>query len=190
MLALGAPGGSGCWCPSSLAPGESAENFESIIFSEVDGEMPELVRSLARRLRELVGNRRYAHRFHARVSCSIALPMMRNSVESSVAAAPQTQLPKIDGYTRDLSATGLSIVVSSIRIGERYLTADGHHLRITLKHSSGAIEFQATPMRYEQVEKTADETGYLIGVQINSISDHDRQSYLELLRTIHQRRRE
>jgi hypothetical protein len=148
--------------------------------------MPELVRSLARRLRELVGNRRHAPRYCVRLACGITLLNPKNGVESAAAvtttSSSHKQLPVFNGYTRDLSATGLAIVVPAIRIGEHYLTGEGHNLRIALELPSAVIELHATPMRYEQLEKGGDEIGYLIGAHITAISDHDRALFLEHLK--------
>ena len=92
---------------------------------------------------------------------------------------------KLAGYTRDVSATGLALVVPSIRIGGQYITGENRTLEITLKLPTGVIKVKATPVRYSPLEQDAADTGYFIGVQIVLMSNEDRarfDAYLETLR--------
>jgi hypothetical protein len=140
--------------------------------------MPELVRSIIARLRGAVGNRRRARRYRVRMTVSISLVGVKQVAESAVARRP----PKIEGYTRDLSATGLALIVPTIRVGEYYLTGEGRRLLVTLEHPTGPISIHATPVRYEQLDEGDTETGYIIGAHITEMSDDDRarfNAYLE-----------
>ena len=140
--------------------------------------MPELMRSIANRLREMVGNRRRAPRLQARAVVIVSLVVAR------VASRTPPNLPTIAGHTRDISATGLALIVPIIRIGERYLTGEDHLLNITLKLPAGAVQLQASPMRYEQLDEDDPDTGYLIGVHIKEMSDRDRTIFTDYLRTL------
>jgi hypothetical protein len=83
-------------------------------------------------------------------------------------------LPKLDGHTLDVSATGLALVVPAIRIGEHYLAGADRKLHIKLELPSGPVEMKVTTVRYESLE---DESGYLIGARILEMSDADKVSY-------------
>ena len=146
--------------------------------------MPELVRSIANRLRELVGNRRYASRFRVRLPCSIILLETRASTTLKDAREAAPHLHTLAAHTRDLSASGLALVVSAIRIGDRYLTGDGRHLDIRLELPAGALHLLARPVRYEQLDGGDSEKGYLMGTHIIEISDQDRTLLDEYLRQL------
>lgn len=141
--------------------------------------MPELMRSIANRLREMVGNRRRAPRHPARAVVVVSLVVARTA-----GARTPPNLPTIAGHTRDMSATGLALIVPAIRIGERYLTGEDHLLNVTLKLPGGAVQLQAAPVRYEQLAEDDADIGYLIGVHIKEMSDRDRTLFTEYLRTV------
>jgi hypothetical protein len=145
--------------------------------------MPELMRAIASRLRELVGNRRRAPRFVTRLEAGLALtsttlPNAKNRVQGT--GQPLTLV----GHTRDISATGLALIMPAIRIGGQYITGQNHRLTIQLKLPAGQIEVEATPVRYSPADEGPANTGYLIGVQINGMSDHDRSLFNAYLATL------
>lgn len=84
------------------------------------------------------------------------------------------RLPKLDGHTLDISATGLALVVPAIRIGEHYLAGEDRKLHIKLDLPSGPVEMKVGTVRYESLE---DESGYLIGARILEMSDTDKVSF-------------
>lgn len=139
--------------------------------------MPELMREIANRLREFVGNRRRATRHTARLDAAVSL------LDTKALAHPSA----LEGHTRDLSGGGLALVLPAIRIGDRYLTGASHTLRITLKLPSGPVQLYGSPMSYERLESNESATagaGYLVGIQIKEMSDSDRTLFDEYLRTL------
>ena len=84
------------------------------------------------------------------------------------------RLPGLDGYTMDVSITGLALVVPAIRIGEHYLAGADRKLHVKLDLPSGPVEMKVVTVRYEDLE---DGSGYLIGARILEISDADRASF-------------
>ena len=86
------------------------------------------------------------------------------------------KLPKLDGYTLDVSATGLALVVPAIRIGEHYLAGADRKLHVKLELPTGPVEMKVASVRYEGLE---DDSGYLIGARILEMSDSDRASFLK-----------
>jgi hypothetical protein len=145
--------------------------------------MPELIRSIASRLRSFVGNRRAAPRYMTHLEAGLALSVALPGAKPRAQASGGQSL-RLAGYTRDVSSTGLALVVPAIRIGGQYITGENRTLEIILKLPSGQIQVQATPVRYSPLEEGGTDTGYLIGVQIAGMSDEDRKlfdAYLETL---------
>lgn len=136
--------------------------------------MPELVRSIAGRLRALVNNRRYARRYRARLEASIQL------VSPSLAGDALT--PPLACRTCDVSATGLGLVVPAVRVGERYLTGEGRLLRVTLELPSGPLVLHAAPVRYERLEEP--DTGYVIGAHFTPLDGDARARLDGFLKTL------
>ncbi len=89
------------------------------------------------------------------------------------------------GHTRDLSETGLAVVVRARNIPENYLNGGEGAMRIELDLPDGApLEIHATPVRYEQINEGETERGYLIGARITNINEHDRERFRQYLRTL------
>jgi hypothetical protein len=135
--------------------------------------MPERFRSIVARLREYVGNRRRAQRYHLRLACSVA-PYEPD-------AAGTKHLTALKGLTRDASTSGLALILPAVRVGERYLTGVDVTLRIVLELTTGPLELLATPMRHEQLGPEEAEKGFLIGVRIKEMNAADRARYEDYL---------
>src|SRR5918997_3290708 len=103
-------------------------------------EMPELLRTIASRLRELVGNRRRAPRRKVRLAVFVSL------LDATPGAPPAGG---VAGHTRDASESGLGVVLPVIRLGGRYLVGGGVTLRLTLKLGEQNARLYGTPVRYE-----------------------------------------
>jgi hypothetical protein len=104
---------------------------------------------------------------------SLSLPGVRSNARGA-----QHSLA-LEGFTRDVSATGLALILPAIRIGEHYLTGEGRILRITLEFPTGPIQIDAVPVRYERLDENEPEKGYLVGVKIAEMSDDDRARFNE-----------
>src|SRR5215204_3434183 len=135
--------------------------------------MPELLRTLVGRLREFAGDRRHMTRYRIRLDVTVS--------PASPTKANGRRPASMQGYTRDISANGLGLIMPAIRIGDRYLAGENCRLAITLALPEGPIELTATSERYEPLE-CPGEVGFLIGVHIVSISDEDRKLYLTYLK--------
>jgi hypothetical protein len=83
-------------------------------------------------------------------------------------------LPALDGYTLDVSISGLALIVPAIRIGEHYLAGSDRTLHVKLELPGGPVEMRVVTVRYEDLEEGS---GYLIGARILEISDADRASF-------------
>jgi hypothetical protein len=136
--------------------------------------MPELVRNLVGRLRAALADRRRAPRKLLRLPCTVTI----NDPHAS--AAPQRPAPTLSGFTHDASASGVALVLPSVRVGGRYLT--DAELRLRLELPDGALELLARPVRYEQLPPDAAEAGYLIGARVAHIDAASRARFESLLR--------
>lgn len=133
--------------------------------------MSELPRRIVSRLRRFIGNRRHSKRVQTRLSFTLSLSDPRVSSNGS------RRLPTLNGHTLDLSSTGLALVVPAIRIGEHYLTGSDRRLHVKLDLPSGPVEMTVTPVRYESLDESQEESGYLIGARISEMADADRASF-------------
>lgn len=140
--------------------------------------MPELIRSIATRFREYVGNRRRAPRYHVRLSASVSLAQSQAVKSASVS----TEKGALYGYTRDISSTGLAIVLPAIRINNAYLAGEGRTLEILIEHDDDPIVVYAALIRYEKLDEEETDKGYLLGVKIIEMSDDDRARFARLLK--------
>lgn len=130
--------------------------------------MSELPRRIVSQLRRFIGNRRRDKRVRTRLSFTLSLSDPRVSTNGS------RRLPSLNGYTLDVSVTGLALIVPAIRIGEHYLAGADRKLHVKLELPSGPVEMMVVTVRYEDLE---DGSGYLIGARIQEISDADRTSF-------------
>ena len=133
--------------------------------------MSELPRRIVSRLRRFVGNRRRDRRVRARLSFRLSLSDPR------VTSNGGRRLPTLNGHTLDVSSTGLALIVPAIRIGEHYLAGSDRHLHLKLDLPNGPVEMKLATVRYESLDESEEETGYLIGARIIEMADEDRASY-------------
>ena len=141
--------------------------------------MPELIRSIVARLREYAGNRRRATRYRVRLPFSVSLLEKKSKEQDRAQRAPG-----LVGETRDISESGLALIVPAIRIGQRYLTGEGRTLLIALELPAGIALIRAAPARYEPLEQAGAEKSYLIGARIIEMSDEDRTLLLDYLKSL------
>ena len=146
--------------------------------------MPEFLRSMISQLRQHVGNRRAAPRYttHLEAALILSVSLGEAGTKMDAVSAPL----RLAGYTRDISESGLALIVPAIHIGGQYLTNQGRTLDITLKLPTGPIQLQATPVRYSPLEEDAKDTGYVVGVRITQIGERERaryKAYLDKLTT-------
>ena len=138
--------------------------------------MPELIRSIAARFREYLGNRRRAPRYSVRLSVSVA------PVQAAKPTRASAERDALYGYTRDVSSTGLALILPTIRINNTYLTGEGRTLEILVEHESDPIVIYGVSTRYEKLDEEEADKGYLIGVRITEMSDEDLARFTGLLK--------
>lgn len=133
--------------------------------------MSELPRRLVSHLRRFIGNRRAHKRVRARLNFTLSLLDPRVNTNGS------RRLPTLDGHTLDVSTTGLGLIVPAIRIGEHYIAGSDRRVYVKLDLPSGPVEMKLATVRYEALDETTGETGYVIGARIIEMTDADRASF-------------
>jgi hypothetical protein len=130
--------------------------------------MSEFLRTLVGRLREYAGDRRAPRR-------RVRLPFTLSLHEPGRKANGRRPLPTLSGFTHDISATGLALIVPAIRIGGHYLAGGDRSLEVALELPSGLVNIRVTSVRYEPVDEDRSEEGYIIGVRITDMTAVDRE---------------
>lgn len=137
------------------------------------------IRNLLGRLRGTVGNRRRAPRYDARIHFSVSL--LDEGAARDGAPPPPPRTPLV-GHTRNLSETGLGLIVPSLRFGASRLDKEDVTLRLMLDLPKGTVEIHVAPVRSFMLGADDKETGYFIGVQITQLSDDARARLVKYLR--------
>jgi len=145
--------------------------------------MPTLINSLAGRLRELVGDRRRAPRRGARAHARLPFTVVLLDAQE-VAPKDFTGGRSLAGHTRDLSETGLTLLLPVVRIGDGYLTDSERYLGIRLALPGGPISMLAASVRFEHLDMLESGYGYLVGVRVVRMREDERASYFAYLRTL------
>ena len=144
----------------------------------VDTVMPNLIRYLLGRFRGSVGNRRRAPRYDARRSFSVSIVDEGAGLEDT-----RPQHPLV-GHTRNLSETGLALIVPSLRLGTNKLNDENRTLRLMLDLPTGTAEIHVVPVRSLQLGEEDPDSGYVIGVRIIHLSDDARARLTKFLRSL------
>jgi hypothetical protein len=105
-------------------------------------------------------------------------------VASVEAAEGVSQPRKIMGYTRDISETGLSLLVNSSQPSDYELCSEDSPLKVTLSLPSGVVEMNAQVRRHDLLNEDDPLEGYFMGVSITEMSEHDRTLYTNYLNNI------
>jgi hypothetical protein len=134
--------------------------------------MPEHLRKIASRLRELVADRRRSPRYR------VSLPVSVSLLDAEASAEPAL----VQGRTRDVSSDGIGVILPNIRVGGRYLVGDSVTLRVTLKLPDGYARLYGTPVRYEKLE-TATDKGFLVGIRLTETSERDQALFVNYIKS-------
>jgi c-di-GMP-binding flagellar brake protein YcgR len=130
--------------------------------------MPELIRSVVSRVRTYLKDRRQSPRLRVRLVLSVSV--LRKASANGSAASART----LKGHTRDISTTGLAMLLPQVHLAGYHLAAEGRELHVTLQLPDAPIEMLVLPKRYEMLDDTELGCAYLIGARITDVSDDDR----------------
>jgi hypothetical protein len=99
-----------------------------------------------------------------------------------------SQLPaSLAGFTRNISETGLSLVVASSQFCERNFDTVGRGLRIMLELPTGKVRIHAKLLRCEPLKDEADQDramGYLMSACITEMNDSEWVRLVQYVRTL------
>ena len=128
---------------------------------------------------------RCAAYLEARLLFSLSLEKRDGGGGGSDAQQQQAASPALlEGYTRNLSETGLALVVPSLQLGGRYFNLVGSPLHIVLELPGGRVRIRATPVRCERLDEKEGEEGYLIGLRITEMNDSEWVKLVQYVRTL------
>jgi hypothetical protein len=140
--------------------------------------MPNPIRYLLGRLRGAVDDRRRAPRYNVRVSFSISI--LDETADDKNRQPPLTLV----GRTRNVSASGLALIVPSLSLGTGHLDDGNSTLQLILDLPGGRVEVQVTPVRSHPLDGADGEGGYFIGVKITHLSEDALARYTGFLRKL------
>jgi hypothetical protein len=137
--------------------------------------MPELIRSVVSRMRLFVNDRRQSPRLRVRLLFTLSIRRTTNG------NGLNKRKKVLHGHTRDISSSGLALLVPQAHLDGHHLAAAGGNLEVNLELPGGPISMIVGPRRYEQLEKSELGCTYLIGARIVNIEDDDRARYLSFI---------
>lgn len=136
--------------------------------------MPDHLRKIASRLRELVADRRRSPRHR------VGLPVTVSLLDAEASAQPAL----VQGRTRDVSAEGIGVILPHVRVGDRYLVGDSVTLRVTLKLPEGYARLYGTPVRHEKLDAAGPDTGFLVGIRLADTDERDRTLLVDYINSL------
>ncbi|MDT5060751.1 MAG: hypothetical protein QOH63_1210 [Acidobacteriota bacterium] len=126
---------------------------------------------------EINNERRASPRHSVNIEFRVLLVAKKRSAEG------EEQVLPLIGYTRDISESGLALLVSAKSMSVLYNLGEAYTLQLVLQLPTGPIELEVTPARYQHINEGTAGSRILIGARITKISDEDRARFLEYLRT-------
>lgn len=135
------------------------------------------IESLTARLRMYVGNRRAAPRYTTHLEKALTVHIYLSRPGTGGTAAP-----RLVGFTRDVSETGLGVVIPDIRLSGRQLVSPDRTLHVLVGIPSGAVAMTASAVRYAEADEGTG--GYLVGLHIAEMEPRDRALYAKFINSL------
>lgn len=135
--------------------------------------MAEVMDSAGRWFYGLMANHLHVRRSGMRLPVTVSLVDLG---KNPVVARLPTEMP---GSLRDISKTGVSLVLPSVSFGDRFLTDGYCEMRIMVELPNGAINLQAAPVRYDKLNEPQSEGSYLVGARILRMTDQERKALVK-----------
>lgn len=136
------------------------------------------IRHLLGRLRGAVDDRRRAPRYNVRVSFSISI--LDEKADYINTRPPLTLV----GRTRNVSESGLALVVPSLNLGTGHLNDENSSLQLILDLPGEQVKVIATPVRSRPLDGADGDSGYFIGAKFTHMSDDALARYTGFLRSL------
>ncbi len=122
--------------------------------------------------------RRGAHRHADRREAHVLF--IASLLATEIQRPPRTLI----GYTRDISQTGLSLIVTSSNISDFERCDVDCMLKIKLSLPQGIAEMDCKVVRSEWIDADDPGKGYFIGVNIADIQEADRTRFTDYLTNV------
>lgn len=136
--------------------------------------MAKLIRKIAAEITGFMWSRITAPRKKLCVPVVISLDSERTATSKTV---------YVKGETKDLSKSGVAILIPTIRMCEKYLVGENRTIYAEMDLPNGKIKLELIGCRYEQQLCIHDSVvTYLIGARIHHISQTDWALYEEYLK--------
>ncbi len=136
-----------------------------------------MIRELASRFSSVLSERRTS----ARKKFSVPVKVHFAPVDNKTNLTSAHDECYLAGETLDLSSTGIGIIVSAIRMKEKYLVGQDRPLNIELNLAGKKVRMQVMGRRYEAIGIHTSTERYLVGAEIIGMPDADRRSYEHFL---------
>ena len=143
--------------------------------------MSDLFRAITERLRSFGKEKRSAPRYTTHLEEQLVVTILLSNIGRR---KEHERVPMIAGFTRDISESGLGIVVGQLNIAGRSILKAERALVVRLGLPTGAIEMRAKAVRHAELEEAGSGKKYLIGMQIEEMSNRDRQAYMGYLKRL------
>jgi hypothetical protein len=89
------------------------------------------------------------------------------------------------GSTRDLSDSGLALIVPAFLLDENFCTDKASALQVRLELPAGTVSLCASPVHCKPLNQRDPSDGSIIGARIVEMEEDDHQGYLRFLRQSH-----
>lgn len=147
------------------------------------GKFSHLIKSAAARLAGYVNKRRRSLRLGVRFEARLPFLVTLLGTERGSAKGLQDN-PALVGFTRNLSETGLTLLLPSVRIGSAYLTNVESYLEVRLELPGGAVAIRTASVRFEQLPRREAGCDYLLAVRIVNMQNDERDRYVAYLKAL------
>jgi hypothetical protein len=146
------------------------------------GKLASSIKSVVARIRKYLNRHRRVLRLGVRYEARLPFLVTLLGAEKGPAKSP-TDMPALVGFTRDLSETGLTLLLPSMRIGSAYLTDAESYLEVRLELPGGAVTILTASVRFEQLPLREAGCAYLVAARIVKMENEDRDRYVAYLKT-------
>lgn len=147
------------------------------------GQSSNLIKSSIARLRKFLKRRGRVFRLGARFEARLPFLVTLLGTDKSSFRNPPIESALV-GFTRDLSETGLTLMLPSVRIGDAYLTDAESCLEVKLELPGGAVAIRTASVRFEQLRRIESGCNYLLAVRIINMPNDDRDRYVAYLKSL------
>lgn len=147
------------------------------------GKFSHLIKSVAARVGRYVNKRRRSLRLGVRFETRLPFLITMLGTERGSTKGLQDN-PALVGFTRNLSETGLTLLLPSVRIGNAYLTDVESYLDVRLELPGGPVAIRTASVRFEQLPRREAGCGYLLAVRIVNMQNDERDRYVAYLKTL------